>query len=68
MCIRDRPWDGELRIFSAKDKIKPGRAFFLTDPSRGELAYKWDGEDLVIQVPEKSLDPIDTVIVLEEAT
>ena len=62
------PWDGELRIFSVKDKIKPGKVFFLTDPSRGELAYKWDGEDLVIQVPEKSLDPIDTVIVLEEAT
>ena len=61
------PWDGKLRIFCVKNRIKPEKIFFLTDPSYGELACRWDGDDLVIQVPEKPLDPIDTVVVLEES-
>lgn len=60
------PWDGELRIFDAEGKIKPVEAYFLEDRGYGGLTYRWSGRDLVIEVPEKPLDPIDTVIVLEE--
>lgn len=61
------PWDGELRIFNVKGKVKPRKAYFLADPSRGELNYRWDGEDLTLDLPGEPLDPIDTVITLEEA-
>ncbi|MCD6510701.1 MAG: alpha-L-fucosidase [Thermoprotei archaeon] len=59
------PWDGELRIFNVKNSMKIKRAYFLTDPNRGGLKFRWEGEDLIVDVPEKPLDPIDTVIVLE---
>jgi alpha-L-fucosidase len=58
------PWNGRLRIFEVKDKIEPERAFFLTAPSES-LKYNWDGKDLIIHVPEKPLDPIDTVITIQ---
>ena len=60
------PWDGELRIFDVEGKIKPKEAYFLEDPAYGALSYRWSGRDLIIDIPEKPLDPIDTVIVLEE--
>ncbi len=60
------PWDGELRIFDVEGKIKPKEAYFLEDPAYGALSYRWSERDLIIDIPEKPLDPIDTVIVLEE--
>jgi alpha-L-fucosidase len=57
------PWDGELVVFNAKGAVKPARAYLLKD--QRELSFRWEGNDLVINVPEKPLDPIDTVIVVE---
>jgi len=60
------PWDGELRIFDVEGKIKPKEAYLLENPAYGALNYRWSERDLIIDIPEKPLDPIDTVIVLEE--
>jgi alpha-L-fucosidase len=57
------PWNGELVVFNAKGAVKPARAYLLKD--QRELSFRWEGNDLVINVPEKPLDPIDTVIVVE---
>ncbi|MEM1989985.1 MAG: alpha-L-fucosidase [Candidatus Bathyarchaeia archaeon] len=58
------PWDGCLRIFGVKGVIEPEKAYFLLDPSQKSLNYSWDNEDLIIQVPDKPLDSVDTVIVI----
>ena len=58
------PWNGRLRIFEVKYEIEPERAFFLTAPHES-LEYNWDKKDLIIHVPEKPLDPIDTVITIQ---
>ncbi|MEM2740186.1 MAG: alpha-L-fucosidase, partial [Candidatus Bathyarchaeia archaeon] len=60
------PWDRELRIFDVEGRIKPREAYFLVDRGYGGLTYRWSGRDLVVELPEKPLDPIDTVVVLEE--
>ncbi|MBS7609844.1 alpha-L-fucosidase [Candidatus Bathyarchaeota archaeon] len=60
------PWDGRLRVFGAKGRIEPRSASLLREPST-TLPWEWEGEgDLVIRVPEKALDSIDTVIILKE--
>ena len=41
------------------------RAYLLADANHGGLEFKRDGEDVVISVPGKAPDPIDTVVVLE---
>ncbi|MEM2927060.1 MAG: alpha-L-fucosidase [Candidatus Bathyarchaeia archaeon] len=59
------PWESRLRVFGAKGKIEPRWASLLREPSLS-LPWEWQGEeDLVIRVPEKPLDSIDTVIILE---
>ncbi len=57
------PWDGELKVYGIKNKVK--NAYFLADPDRKELKFKQEGEHITIKVPEKAPDPIDTVVVLE---
>lgn len=60
------PWDGELRIFDVEGRIEPREIYLLAAQDNGGLTYRWEGRDLVVRVPEKPLDPIDTVIVVEE--
>ncbi|MEM2324228.1 MAG: alpha-L-fucosidase, partial [Candidatus Bathyarchaeia archaeon] len=60
------PWDRELRIFDVEGRIEPREVYLLAAQDNGGLTYRWDGKDLVVEVPEKPLDPIDTVIVVEE--
>lgn len=60
------PWDGELRIFDVEGRIEPREIYLLAAQDNGGLTYRWEGRDLVVKVPEKPLDPIDTVIVVEE--
>ena len=55
------PWYGELRVSGVKSKVKS--AHLLADHS--ELKFKQEGEKVVVRVPEKAPDPVDTVIVLE---
>jgi len=44
-------------------KVK--KVYLLADPNHGELKFRREGEDVVISVPDKAPDPINTVIVLE---
>jgi len=60
------PWDGELKISGVKNKAE--RAYLLADPNRGDLEFKQEGEDVIIIVPDKVPDPVDTVVVLEMST
>ena len=46
-----------------KKEVK--RACLLADPDRGGLEVKQEEEEVVISVPDKAPDPVDTVIVLE---
>ena len=41
------------------------RVYLLADPSHGELEFNQEGKDVVISVPDKAPDPIDTVVVFE---
>jgi len=41
------------------------RTYLLADPNHGELKFNQEGGDVVISVPDKAPDPIDTVVVLE---
>jgi len=58
------PWDGKLQVSGVKMKVK--RAYLLADPARGELGVEQEGEEVVVTVPDRAPDPIDTVVVLEE--
>jgi len=40
------------------------RVYLLADLDHGELEFNQEGEDVVISVPDKAPDPIDTVVVL----
>ena len=57
------PWVGKFKVSGVKNEVK--RAYLLADPDRGALEFEQDGEDVVISVPDKALDPVDTVVVLE---
>ncbi len=57
------PWDGKFKVSHVSKEVK--RVYFLADPNHGELEFKREGEDVVISVPDKAPDPIDTVVVLE---
>ncbi len=57
------PWEGKLKVSGVKNHVK--KAYILADPNGEGLRYSQDGEDVVIEVPNKPPDPVDTVIVLE---
>ena len=57
------PWDGKLKVSRVGKEVK--RAYLLADLNHGELEFKREGEDVVISVPGRAPDPIDTVAVLE---
>jgi alpha-L-fucosidase len=42
------------------------RAYLLADPKHKSLEFKQDGSNVDIQLPERPLDPIATVLVLEK--
>jgi len=56
------PWDGKLKVSSVSKEVK--RVYLLADLDHGELEFNQEGEDVVISVPDKAPDPIDTVVVL----
>ena len=57
------PWDKKLTVSRVGKEVK--RAYLLADPSHGGLEFKQEGEDVVVSVPGKAPDLIDTVVVLE---
>ena len=57
------PWDGKFKVSRVSKEVK--RAYLLADPNHGELEFNQEGGDVVIRVPDKAPDPIDTVVVLE---
>jgi len=57
------PWNGVLKVSYVSKEVK--RVYPLADPKHGELEFKRKGEDIVISLPDKAPDPIDTVVVLE---
>ena len=57
------PWDGELRVFGARGRVEVSRAYLLE--GERELEFRWDGDDLVVAVPDRAPDPVDSVVVLE---
>ncbi len=57
------PWVGKFKVSGVKSEVK--RVYLLADSDRGTLEFEQDGEDVVISVPDKALDRVDTVVVLE---
>lgn len=57
------PWDGKFKVSRVNSDVK--RVHLLADPNHSELTFNQEGEDVVISVPDKAPDPIDTVVVLE---
>ena len=61
--IFDWPKDGKLEVAGLKNKVKS--AYLLAD-KKMKLAVAREGDEtVVINVPEKAIDTIDTVVVLE---
>jgi alpha-L-fucosidase len=63
--IFDWPEDGKITVPDIRNEAK--RAFFLADPQKRSLDVHRDGYSLVIGLPDRAPDPIDTVVVLEIA-
>ncbi len=62
--VFDWPKDGELGVPLSRNDVR--RAYLLAQKQRGDLLLgSDDGGNLVVTVPRKAPDPIDTVIVLE---
>ncbi|HZW31271.1 MAG TPA: alpha-L-fucosidase [Isosphaeraceae bacterium] len=57
------PPDGEVRVPGFTRAVQ--RAYLLADPGRAELPTRTHPDALLITVPARAPDPIDTVIVLE---
>ena len=58
------PTNGKLEVSDIKNKVK--KAYLLADKKRAKLPVeKQSKEKIVISVPSKAVDPIDTVIVLQ---
>jgi alpha-L-fucosidase len=58
------PHDGALKVSGLREEFKVKKAYFLVDKDK-ELTFTQSNEILMVNVPEKPLDTIDTVIVLE---
>jgi alpha-L-fucosidase len=54
------PSDGKLRVPGLKNPVKSAKLL-----AGGVLEAKNDGDDVLISVPEKAPDPLDTVLVVE---
>jgi len=61
--IFDWPTNGKLELVGLENKVK--KAYLLADKKQAGLAVSQDEEKIVISLPEKALDAIDTVVVLE---
>lgn len=62
--VFDWPTNGKLEVSGVKTKVK--KAYLLADEKRAKLSVeKQSGQEIVISVPSKAVDPIDTVIVLQ---
>jgi alpha-L-fucosidase len=62
--IFDWPADGKIKIPGLRSEFE--EAYLLADEKHNSLVVAREGEnDVVINVPEKPLDPIDTVVVLK---
>ena len=61
--VFDWPKDGKLKLAGFKNKVK--RAYLLADKKHAKLPLIWEDEgNLIITVPSKAPDPINTVVVL----
>lgn len=61
--IFDWPKDGKLEVPGLKNKVK--KAYLLADQKHKKLFVNRLEDSVLISVPEKALDEIDTVVVLE---
>jgi len=62
--VFDWPANGKLEVAGIKSKVK--KAYLLADEKQAKLPVeKQNGQNIVISVPSKAADPIDTVIVLQ---
>jgi len=61
--VFDWPKDGKLEVAGLKNKVK--KAYLLADTKNKLAVSREDDGNVVISVPEKAPDPIDTVVVLE---
>lgn len=61
--VFDWPEDGKLRVTGLK--AKPTKAYLLADKERSPLKIDSAGDEVVIAVPEKAVDPVATVVVVE---
>jgi alpha-L-fucosidase len=58
------PANGKLEVAGLKNKVK--KAYLLADKKKAKLPFEQQSrEKIVITVPSKAADPINTVIVLE---
>ena len=57
------PWSGSLKISGVMNVVE--KIFLLSDPDRKELEFKQQGQDIVINLPSKALDPVDNIAGLE---
>ncbi len=57
------PYDGQLEVPSLKGNVN--RAYLLADEKRMDLEVKSRGNGVLIKLPAKVPDPIDTVVVVE---
>ncbi|MBN2269721.1 MAG: alpha-L-fucosidase [Sedimentisphaerales bacterium] len=62
--VFDWPRDGSLVVAGLKNKVV--KAYLLADSKREPLGVRREGEaDIVIAVPNRAVDPVNTVVVLE---
>lgn len=62
--IFDWPKDGKLEVPILRNKVK--KVYLLADKKRKKLHITREDEDkVIINLPDKAIDPIDTVVVLE---
>ncbi len=60
--VFDWPQDGKLVVPGLANKVKS--AHFLTDLKKTRLAVERSGDSVIVNLPAKAYDPVDTVIVL----
>jgi len=57
------PSDGQLKVPVFENKIE--KVYLLADLKRENLEVKSEDEDVLIKLPARALDPIDTIVVVE---
>ena len=62
--VFDWPANGKLEVSGLKNKVK--KVYLLADKKRAKLLVtREDKENIIITVPSKAADPVNTVVVLE---